>query len=179
MRITNKRQMYRMLSDGLFGNTNPAWFDLSSWDVNKSLASVWGLRSMVPGDTRCALDVPTDMVVDRVWHDFYQGVCISPMVDDWLTFRGEVFDTPTGLMVYGLYGMKPVKWREAMSRYGVHYQGVNTRQLLKGVLNENSYDDLMILLEQYPGHVVEFTALDRCYGTVPHRNAVIWEVRFF
>lgn len=40
-----------------------------------------------------------------------------------------------------------------------------------------SYDDLQVLFEEYPDHVVEFTCYDCFYGILKGRNSVIWEVR--
>ncbi len=96
-----------------------------------------------------------------------------------LTARFQVWESPTGLTLWGVIGRKEVPWREAFQSLSSHWYGVAAREILKTYLNENSMDDLDIVLEQYPDHVVELTALDRCFGTVPHRNAVVWEVRSY
>jgi hypothetical protein len=57
------------------------------------------------------------------------------------------------------------------------WEGSAARGLLRAVLNPNSYDDLMEMIGVYPNHVVEMSVLDCCFGTVPGRNAVVWEVR--
>lgn len=64
-----------------------------------------------------------------------------------------------------------------MPTKGRHWFGSAARVLLTKHLNPNSYDDMSVLCDRLPGHVVELSALDRFYGTVPHRNAIVWEVR--
>jgi hypothetical protein len=81
-----------------------------------------------------------------------------------------------GLLCSGTVAPAPGSWRRHMLA-PKRWEGSAATVLLRTVLNENSYDDLIALLETYPGHVVELSALDVCFGTVPGRNAVTWEVR--
>ena len=46
-------------------------------------------------------------------------------------------------------------------------------------MNENSYDDLMELVELYPEHVIEFSATEGEVGLIRGRNHVVWEVRLY
>lgn len=110
------------------------------------------------------------------------GVNISPMVDSFTRVRlwADVWDSPTGLVVYGIEYPDTdagLTWRNAMPTKGRHWFGTAAKMLLDRHLNENSRDDLRILLEQYPDHVVELSAIDACYGTEKHRNSIVWEVR--
>ncbi len=179
--ITDKATMYRMLNQGHFGNTVPAFMSLEEWenrpDYYKSFP-LWGIRSMKAGDKRMKLDVPTREVPTYVYNWFGQDPCnISPMVDQWLTMRAEIFESNTGLSVRTVVGFPSFKWRDAFQNFDHTLTGINAVNHLKTYLNANSYDDLRILLDKYPSHVVELTALSVCRGTVVGRNAVIWEVR--
>jgi len=49
--------------------------------------------------------------------------------------------------------------------------------VLRKHLNPNSLDDLSTVLDRWPGHVVELSAVEGCFGTVPGRNGIVWEVR--
>ncbi len=178
--ITSKSQMYDLLAAGRLGNTIRSFHSVDEWEVRgpEWNSPLWGVRSLMAGDPRAKLDVPTDVVADYCRSEFGAGgFNITPMVDRWLVWRGEVWDTPNGLECHGVYGLRELKWRPAMSGHAVTTRGSAARALLRHVLNENSHDDLMCLLGEYPDHCVELTAMDRCYGTVPHRNACVWEVR--
>jgi hypothetical protein len=180
MRITDKRTMYRMLAEGRFGNTVPAFPDLTSWLAREPrwAAPAWGVRSLVSGDPRMRLNLPTEAVVEYCRTAFgADPYTISPMVDPWLTWRAEIFDSPTGLACRHVVGRPELPWRRAFAECGETLARPGARFWLRAFLNPNSHDDLMDLFDHYPGHVVELTALGRCYGTVPHRNAIVWEVR--
>lgn len=178
--IRSKDVMYSKLVAGEFGNTCPVYFSVDQWACRPSPCHkpLWGIRSHTSGDPRAKLDVPTVEVIDYCRRTFGEhGFNITPMVDHMLTFRGEVYDGPRGIVLFGVAGRRELKWRPALRGYGREFTGSAARAILRAVLNGNSHDDLQILLEQYPGHVVEFTALDRNFGIVPGRNAVVWECR--
>ena len=178
--IRSKDVMYRTLVAGGFGNTCPVYFSVGEWlRAENGGVPLWGVRSHTSGDPRARLDVPTAVVADYCRSVFGDhGFNITPMVDHMLAFRGEVYDAGSrGLVLFGVAGRRELKWRPAFRQYGREYTGSAAAVVLRTVMNGNSYDDLQILLEQYPGHVVEFTALEREFGTVPGRNSVVWEVR--
>lgn len=180
LRITDKRTMYRMLSDGRFGNTVPSFPNLAAWTARESRwsAPAWGVRSLVSGDPRMRLNVPTESVADYCQSAFGgDPYTISPMVDPWLTWRAEIFDAPGGLCCRHVVGHRETPWRRAFAEYGATADRSEARMLLRAHLNPNSFDDLLAVFDRHPGHVVELTALDRCFGTASHRNGVIWEVR--
>ena len=179
--VANKADMYRRLSSGEFGNTVPQWFDLEQWEAESPRYQWWGVRTLTPGGP-CELNVHRDWVplwVARFERDGFR--CnISPMVDRLSRVRmwANVWDSPTGLVLECILNPPHgASWRKLMPTNAKTYSGITARSLLSATLNENSHDDLRILLEQYPDHVIEFSALDRCFGTVPGRNAVVWEVR--
>jgi hypothetical protein len=91
---------------------------------------------------------------------------------------GEVVDGVAGLEFYGV--IKPPSrsnWRQIMPALGRTFRGLAVRGLLARFLTPSDRDDLADLLDLYPGHVIEFSACDRPAGVLPHRRAVIWEVR--
>jgi hypothetical protein len=49
--------------------------------------------------------------------------------------------------------------------------------LIREAMTPSSYDDWLMLIDRYPGHVLEVSIYDRCLGDVPGRNALVWEVR--
>jgi len=65
--------------------------------------------------------------------------------------------------------------RDYQSR--MHAEGTRARLILKQHMCPNSLDWLEILLDRYPGHVVEFSTYECEWGTVPGFNTIWWEVR--
>lgn len=181
--VTSKSRMYSLLASGAFGNTIPQYFSLEKWEQSDEAAryAVWGVRTLTPGGP-CRLYCPRDEVRDTCLRPEFAkaGINISVMIETVLnvTLFADVFDTQTGLIVYGVeYPGRGAFWRKVMSEKGKQYQGLAARMLLARHLNASSLADLDAVLECYPGHVVELSACDRCFGTVPGRNAVVWEVR--
>ena len=181
--VLTKAEMYRMLQAGAFGNTIPRWFDLHEWRARGHCHryELWGVQhSTKPAFPGTRLDVhwrDVDAVVEC--NGFGRDYCISPMVHQVgaVQWEGDVYDHPErGLICSGNVGPAPGSWRTHMKAPRL-WEGSAARSLLRHVLNPNSYEDLMVLVENYPNHVCELSALDVCFGTVPNRNAVVWEVR--
>lgn len=177
--VRSKRDMYRRLAAGEFGNTNPSWYDLESWPASPERFTypLWGIRSTIAAGGFYRLDVPTADVEETILDNCPNSFNLSAMVDPYLVFRGEVMDDVGGLRLFGVFGNREVKWREAMKLYGMENRGLVAKGILDALLWPGDREDLRELLESYPDHVIEFSALDRAVGTFPNRNTVIWEVR--
>lgn len=184
--VNSKQDMYKRLAAGEFGNTIEQWFDLSRWSaLAPANIGWWGIRSQVPGGP-CFLNVRREDVPDAVRRVESEGYAynISMMIDKVVTVRlwAEVMRTAGGLYLYGVAdpGEKfgpTASWRREMPTAGREWFGSVAGEVLRTLLNSNSYEDLMILLDNYPDHVVEFSACEQCIGVVAGRNAVVWEVR--
>lgn len=182
--VTSKRQMYRLLTEGAFGNTIPQFFSYESWvnSLEYSRYRIWGIRSLRAGGGPCRLNCPREEVLDTISRSEFAsaGVNISAMMDVVTRVKlwCEVVETETGLAVYGIENPpRDGSWRELMGKHGVQYTGLTARNLLRRSLNGSSLADLRELLDKYPGHVVELSACSSNVGTIPGRNAIIWEVR--
>lgn len=186
--VSNKAEMYRMLHRGDFGNTVPMWFDATSWfsaamcvDSPYNRINWWGVRSLTPGGP-CELNVYFSEVVHIVRKFIRQGhkVNISPMIDRIVnvTMWANILRSNSGLVLECIeYPDKASNWRAEMPIKAKTYQNTAANILLRKHLNPNTLDDLEILLDKYPGAVVELSATESEFGTVPGRNAIIWEVR--
>lgn len=181
--VTSKQEMYRLLAAGAFGNTIPQFFDIDEWERSADGAryAVWGVRTQVPGGP-CRLNCPREEVRETAERPEYQvaGINISMMIDAafTVTLWADIFDSPTGLLVYGVECPPPGgSWRALMPTRGRHYEGVSARMLLRRHLNPNSLADVEAVFERWPGHVLELSAVEGCIGVVPHRNHVVWELR--
>lgn len=184
--------MYRRIVAGEFGNTLPRYLgdrDYPAWCWDRAqpgAPALWGVRhTTIAGFEGTKLNVPSDgpggvfeVLLDGGFGDNY---CISPMITSLpglgVRWEGDISRDEVGrLYCSGNARPAPGSWRTHMKNPKLT-QGASALALLRAVLNENSFDDLMILLDDYPGHVVELSACDKCYGTHLDRNAIIWEVR--
>jgi hypothetical protein len=183
--VTTKADMYKRLAAGEFGSTIPQYFSLADWLNSGQLwIEFWGVRTMTPGGP-CRLNCPVIDVVAtaREFEAAGHRVNISMMVDKVATVTAwlELWDSPTGFVVEGIEWPKTPEWtwRNSMPDPDKRkrWEGIAARMVLKRHLNANSLEDVWQLIEDYPDHVIEMSSLDRCIGTVPHRNHVCWEVR--
>ena len=179
--------MYRRLIAGEFGNTIPQFTHWRPWIHSEEFQRYdwWGVRSMIPGGP-CWLNVHYYDVMDHVAELTRKGIGynISIMIDRIATVRlwAEIaYDASGSLIVYGVENPATLpagsSWRSVMPYGGRHWEGSAARMILRRHLNASSLDDLDVLLAKYPDHVVELSACEECIGTIPHRNAVVWEVR--
>ncbi len=184
--VLNKQDMYRRLASGEFGNTTPQYFSIAEWEKSGDAGrcGFWGVRTLRPGGP-CRLNCPTNEVTTTALQ-LGEAYNISMMVDRFATVTAylEIWDSPLGLVVEGVEYPKTDEgwtWRNSMPdpQRRKQWMGTAARMVLRRHLNENSLSDLHTLIELYPDHVIELSALDRCIGKIPHRNAVLWEVRAY
>lgn len=184
--VLTKAEWYRRAATGEFGNGLPRFHDLAEWwehPLGYAKCELWGVQhTTIPGYPGTRLNVPRDDVVFQI-RDTFDGprvfnYCISPMVHQFGTvlWEGDIMRGVDGLSCHGHARPEKGTWRKHMAKPDV-WKGSAATAFLRHVLNGNSYDDLELLLDGYPDHVIELSALSRCYGTCPGRNSVIWEVR--
>jgi hypothetical protein len=184
--------MYARIVAGEFGNTLPRWIgpdQFRPWvDAARPANApvLWGVQhTTIAGFPGTKLNVPTAQVLDTITHGgFGDDFCISPMITSLpglaTRWEGDVTRHHETGAIYCSGNTRPApgSWRTHMKAPRL-WEGSAALLLLRTVLNENSFDDLMTLLDDYPGHVVELSATDKCYGTHPGRSAIIWEVRAY
>lgn len=171
--VTSRADMTRRLRAGEFGNTFPFWTDLRDWPATPD--TLWGVQhTIIAGFPGTRLNVPTEGVIPLIERHFGGvGYRISPMVPAGsVQWEGDVWRGGCS----GNVVPEPGSWRTHMLRPRL-WEGSAAVCLLSSLLNPNSYDDLQTLFDAYPDHIVEVSVLDRCLGTVPGRNTVVWEVR--
>jgi len=184
--VSNKTQMYQILRDGGFGNTLPQTMSAHEWQNSpiKAQYYLWGIRSIHPGGPG-ALNVQRAEVLNWIYSrglSVYDPVNISPMVDQWATLRAECFESSEGFTLEYIppkhdVNVLPHPWRDGFRLFRHRLMNTAAKAYLREFMNENSYEDLRVLLDTYPMHVIEFSCLNRCLGSHPNRNTIIWEVR--
>lgn len=171
-----KVEMYALLRAGAFGNTSPSWTDVVDWarEARPRPGSLWGLRHRrISGFPGTKLNVKAEDVVSHLHRAFgLRDYNISPMTPGTVLWEGDI----TEHYASGNLSPKSGTWRKHMLAPKL-WEGSARNVLLRSLMNENSYDDLCLVLEAYPGHVVEVSILDCCFGTCPGRNSVVWETR--
>ena len=183
-KIATKQQMYELLRAGRLGNTIPSWSSVLDWKASPDsrLFFFWGVRTMTPGGP-CRLFCPTAEVADIV-ADFAQPVNISIMVDAihdvTVTLWADCYEAEDGLYISATeYPPKGANWRKDKPILDKEFRGIAANHLLRKHMDENSREDLRILLDEYPGHVVEFSCLNKCLGLISNRNSIVWECRYY
>ena len=184
MNILTKKQNYRLWQSGAFGNKLRAWRTVEEWQASGFGGSV-SLRCLRdnPNGERgpCMYDVASGEV--EFWIDEFartsfvrrDEIMINESApDEAVVLQGEYLNELQG----GLYYSRvQLKMRDALRIAPEGALGLRADMLLRGAMTPSSYDDWRLLLDAYPGHVLEVSIYDRCLGDVPGRNALVWEIR--
>lgn len=181
--VLTKKDFVERYACGEFGNASPTWQTFEEW-YDSTFPSwyryrpneLFHLRNRIAGG---------ETIYDSKWGQLYEEWAKRHFSRNWYcsamcphqhnVLQGNVLLTPQGL--YLNYTRAPGPYREAFSVESKHATGIMAVCLLRQALNPVSYDWLQVLLERYPDHVVEFTALSVEWGTLPGYNTLFWEVR--
>jgi len=184
--VRTKKDFVRRYMAGEFGNRPPTWNDLKTFlTYAKSAGNDWvgglyHLRNRIASaDTWFNLSA---VEVEPMWNialsmgynpdDLY----ISQMAPTGNTLvQGELQIRDKGLELHGTYVKLPM--RDALKESSFNMVGLQVTTMLKLYCDANSVEWINVLLELYPGHVIEFSCYNKSFGTVPRSNTVIWEVR--
>ena len=177
--VTNKADFYRRFTAGEFGNHGPMWETYRDYRASGYRGNI-AIRTRTPGG-RCDYHIPRRQVPERI-RDFrlngygdemMQFSAMAP--DDKIAVQGEAMFADTGLKLFVSFMKVPM--RVALLAAGRHIEGLRAAALLRHYADPDSFDWIMHLLEEFPGHTVEFGCYTCPWGVVPGRNTVIWEVR--
>ena len=181
--VTNKKDFTRRYAAGEFGNASPTWSTLAEFyqaHLGPTSKVLYSLRCKIPGGP-CYYNLNSSEVVHQ-WtcqplgaDNFY----VSEMAPHHIgTINGEVCRTIQGLNLF--YGPGDVPMREALKQ-GKQVTGLQADMILRAKVDPSGYNWIMELLEEYPGHTVEFTSFAFPWGTLASVGhcTVIWEVRLY
>lgn len=172
---------------GDFGNRSPSWTDSLAFEEEADGNALYHLRNGNQAGGATYYDLSYWGTIAR-WRwlrnqGLEQGYYCSQMCPTEKTIlQGEVQQAFPGSGRCGLdlyYSTTAKPMREALRLNGQQESGIIAVSLLKRHLRPGDYEWLLALLERYPGHVIEFTTLSCCWGTVPNSNTLIWEVRLY
>jgi hypothetical protein len=71
---------------------------------------------------------------------------------------------------------RPERMRQAIRR-AKRYEGLQALHIVRNHVSPRDYEDIVELLDAYPGHVLEFTAYACGVGWAKHSNVIFWELR--
>ena len=183
MIISNKILSSKLFERGSFGNSIKLWNSIEELKADKNITDLVCIRYKGSyGGAFCYYNIPKEKVEEKYKEILSQGYqkeliyfndSSNREVD--LVLQGEIMETPCGW--YLLYSTVKEKMRVALKQESKHLQGLAVKQLLKSVMFETSYEDLLALFELYPDHVIEFQVTSTAVGDNPNRNTIFWEVR--
>lgn len=184
--VLTKSDFVRRYQTHEFGNHSPTWDTLAEWWTEDPVPWVrygrmFHIRNRIAGGpTFYNIDAG---ILSRYWQAIARecggdrNLYISAMSPhEHNLLQGEVMRSPWGLYLhYSTVKNKPM--RDALLEKAEDAEGLKAKLLIDWAFNDLSRQWLDYLLEEYDGHVVEFSAFGVCWGTVPGHNVVIWETR--
>lgn len=190
--VLTKRDFVRRFNLGEFGNRT------MTWDCIDTLMQAYGLfgqiadadlihiRNRIAGG-RTWYNVPMKYVADVYGNEVLASgleprqVYFAQMAPTARTLiQGEIQQADINDGRHGLellYSTVRKPMRDALAESQRFVSGIIARELLRHYMDAGSFDWMNVLLERYPGHVIEFSVYDCCFGTVSSRNTIWWEVR--
>ena len=178
--IRSKTQFTREYAEGRFGNRSPTWLDPYLFQHEAPRSSLYHLRNGAVAGGVTYYKQRQEEAFCR-WtkqprpEDWYCSMQVPYAVEQSLILQGEVFRDTFGLRLFYSTVRKPM--RTALAEYSRDVSGILASLLIREAMDPSSYDDLQTLLDEYDGHVVEFSSYERMWGTIPNRNTIFWEVR--
>ena len=177
--VNNKTDFVRRFRNGEFGNKLRTW-EWYEWqnyfDANqeKLKGQLFHLRNKEKGGlTRYNLSASLiNEYLKTMGNGFYVSE-MAPHKDG--TLQGEIQQTEKGL--YLRYTFAKLPMRDAFIKQELHVYNLQAKHLIRTYMNQASLEWLDHLLEEYDGHIIEFSCFNHCLGTIAGRNTVFWEVR--
>ena len=185
--VLSKVQNYTLWQSGAFGNKLRAWRSVRAWRASGFAGKVV-LRTLMEGGGPCAYGLTPDEVerFAAIW--IKDGIPADKIMvnesapDNSMILQGEYLndiDTVDGTVGWGWfrYSRAKAQMRDALKEASEVSRSLRSDLLLRLAMTPSSYEDWLVLLERYPGHVLEISVYEHCVGDIPGRNALVWEVR--
>ena len=184
--ILDKRTNYRLWQSGAFGNKLSAWRSIDEWR-DSGFAGLVVLRSLMEGGGPCEYNLTPERAEKAVQQWLAKGHPSDRIMfneaapDQSLLLQGEYLNDIHlgGPSYWGYFHYSRVKaqMRDALKEAPEVAQGLRSDLMLRLAMTPSSYEDWLLLLDRYHGHVFEVSIYERCLGDTPGRNALVWEVR--
>jgi hypothetical protein len=185
--VLTKRQNYRLWQGGAFGNKLRAWETLDAWRASRTPGPVAIRVREGLGGGLCLYDVfPADglhiSLAAQVAGVSWDSLMANEMAPHTEILQGEYLNdvcTIDGEIQVGhfFHSRVRLRMRDALKVAPQVAHGLRADLMIREAMTPASYEDWRELLVRYPGHVLEVSIYENCLGDLPHRNALVWEVR--
>lgn len=173
--ISSKRKFLELYLNDSLGNKFRTWRSLE--DFLTSDCQLVGVRSYERGGPFKMVSRAEIERIVKEWPGEYYLNEGDYNAQSNATIQGELLVNENGYNLY-IGPANVYKMREMFTHnLAKQYYGLRARLTMKHYMNDNSLDEVDLLLERYPNHVIEFTCYSITLGNLPRRNTIIWEVR--
>jgi hypothetical protein len=173
-RIRNKNEASALFAAGVFGNYVQQWESLQEV-VDSGYTGLLVFRSRGAGGGKVVYDLTVEAAAEV---PFTPGLnYFNEQLNDQhkhVTFQGEIFRHTRGLELR--FSLLNLPMREAMENHSRHAHGLRALMMMQHFCCAPGYEKIMELLDEYDGHVAEFTVFDIPCGALQWRT-IVWEVR--
>jgi hypothetical protein len=189
--VLTKKQNYRLWQGGAYGNKLRAWRTVEEWCESGFAGSVvLRVLGSIIGGRPCLYNLAPDEVDEVVESWVAEGISRDNiMVNEAAPGQGVILqgEYRNDITVLGdevswghfHYSRAKAQMRDALREAPELATSLRSDLLIRLAMTPSSYDDWLLLLANYPGHVLEVSIYDRCLGDVPGRNALVWEARLY
>lgn len=176
--ITDKYQMYRLLTSGRLGHTLPS---AETVDAARALMArypdgLFAIRLKQAGG-RTRYNLTPAQILETI--TVTSGWNVSPMLSDpHRVCYGHFLDAVGGWDLYFSTDPKPCKLMP--SKDGCtprRLYRTAARTYLRSIMDDVSWANFLRLVKEYPDHVIEFTVMTDSRHAFGDSNTVFWEVR--
>jgi hypothetical protein len=185
-KVLTKRENYEHWQSGSYGNKLRSWRTVKEWRASGFAGKV-ALRQLGRGGGGCVYHLDRSTLDAALLNWKLSGVSdeaimVNEQAPDCLLIQGEyrnevlVIDGETH---HGLFfhSRAHKQMREALVDGAAMAYDHQADLMLRHLMSPSSYDDWLMLIEQYPDHVLEVSVYDMFVGDQPNRNALVWEIR--
>jgi hypothetical protein len=185
-----KKENYRLWQGGAYGNKLRSWRTVGEWRASGFAGAVVlrVLGTFVGKECPCRYNLSPGEVEAAVSEWIAQGVdrdniMVNEAAPDQAVilqgeYRNDIVELDGGVY-WGLfhYSRARMQMRDALAVAPEASRSLRSDLLIRLAMTPSSYDDWLLLLDRYPGHVFEVSIYDHYLGDCPGRNALVWEVR--
>lgn len=176
--VLTKADFVVRYKNGEFGNASPTWDTFEEY-MDSGYRGLVHYRNRVAGG--------------KTWYNIPYETCFADWIKaclevprcqlyisamaptDKTLIQGEVMRGVWGLDLTYTFVKKPM--RDAFAEQTLHANKLQAIVILRQSMDNNSFEWLQYLLDNYEDHVIEFSVYDVEWGTVEGYNTVFWECR--
>lgn len=188
MEIRSKEEFFRLWEQGVLGNRTRLWrnsHDAFDWGfqqrIKKGLDPEIGFRELRKSGAGSGkwekVNWNSVLSTAKQWQAEGRNFIMDDTApNDKTTLCGEICRTFRGLE--GTLGVTGCGMREAIKKgLLLPRSGATVLALLDRYMDDNSREDLNILLDLFPDATVELSCFTVDVGVFPNRNTLFWEIR--